>query len=57
MFLEVFLCVSDREEALTVTLQGAVARNICIAVDGRDLVLMAAWRVELGCVTWGLCSV
>ena len=23
MFLEVFLCVSDREEALTVTLQGA----------------------------------
>lgn len=57
MFLEVFLCVRDREEALTVTLQGAVARNICIAVDGRDLVLMAAWRVELGCVTWGLCSV
>lgn len=29
------LHVSDKEEALTLTLQGAVARNTCIAVAGR----------------------
>lgn len=35
-------CVHDREEALTLTLQGATARNICIAVAGRqDLTLIA----------------
>ena len=50
------LCVSDMEEVLTLPLQGAVARIICIAVAGRgDLELMATWRVELGCVTWGYC--
>lgn len=38
----VFLEVSRKEEALTLTLQGAIARNICIAVAGRgDLTLIA----------------
>lgn len=50
-------CVSDREEALTLTLHGAIT-GICIAVAGRgDLTLMATWRVELGCISGGLCSV
>lgn len=50
------LCVGDMEEVLTLPLQVAVARHICIAVAGRgDLELMATWRVQLECVTWGYC--
>lgn len=56
--LKVSLCVSDMEESLTLTLQGAVARNICIAFAGRgDLELMVTWRVELGCMTLDPCSI